>query len=261
MCARRTLELALRGAMAKQEFDVYYQPIINLSDNTIVSFEALIRWQRPERGLILPAEFIPLAEEIGLIVPLGEWVIREACIAAAKWAEHVKVSVNLSPIQLRHPNLVPAVINALAAGGLSPHRLELEITEAVLMENTDATVTKLHRLRDLGVRIAMDDFGTGYSSLTYLRSFPFDKIKIDRSFVKGLGEDETSAAIVRAIAGLGSSLHMTTTAEGVETDQQMRLVRSLGCTEAQGFLFSLPRPAGEISRLIAPKPERAASAA
>jgi len=250
MHARRMLELALRAALSKQEFEVYYQPIINLNDNTITSFEALIRWHHPERGMISPVEFIPLAEEIGLIVPIGEWVIRRACVDAAKWPQDVKIAVNLSPVQLTHPNLVPVVVNALAASGLAPHRLELEITEAVLMQNTEVTVATLHRLRHLGVHISMDDFGTGYSSLSYLRSFPFDKIKIDRSFVKGLGEGEESAAIVRAVAGLAQSLHMTTTAEGVETEQQMQQVRSLGCTEMQGFLFSPPVSLDRVARLF-----------
>jgi diguanylate cyclase (GGDEF)-like protein len=248
--ARRTLELSLRTALSKQEFEVYYQPIINLNDNTIASFEALIRWHHPERGMISPAEFIPLAEEIGLIVPLGEWIIHKACVDAAQWPENVKVAVNLSPIQLMNPDLMAAVANALAASGLAPRRLEFEITEAVLMQNTEVTIAALHRLRDLGVHITMDDFGIGYSSLSYLRSFPFEKIKIDRSFVKGLGEGEESAAIVRAVAGLAQSLKMTTTAEGVETEQQMQHVRALGCTEMQGFLFSPPVCLGEVARLF-----------
>jgi len=250
MHARRVLELALRSALASQEFEVYYQPIINLANNAITSFEALIRWHHPERGMIPPAEFVPLAEEIGLIVPLGEWVIRKACVEAAKWPKDVRIAVNLSPIQLTHPNLVPVVVNALATSGIEPRRLELEITEAVLMQNTEMTVATLHRLRDLGVRVSMDDFGTGYSSLSYLRSFPFDKIKIDRSFVKGLGEGGESAAIVRAVAGLARSLNMTTTAEGVETEEQMRHVRSLGCTEMQGFLFSPPVCVASVAHLF-----------
>jgi diguanylate cyclase (GGDEF)-like protein/PAS domain S-box-containing protein len=250
MHARRMLELALRNALSKQEFEVYYQPIINLNDNTITSFEALIRWHHPERGMISPAEFIPLSEEIGLIVPLGEWIVRKACFDAAKWPEDVKLAVNLSPVQLTNPNLVSVVVNALAASGLTPNRLELEITEAVLMQNTEVTIATLHRLRDLGVHISMDDFGTGYSSLSYLRSFPFDKIKIDRSFIKGLGDGKESAAIVRAVAGLAQSLHMTTTAEGVETEQQMEHVRSLGCTEMQGFLFSPPICLHDVARMF-----------
>jgi diguanylate cyclase (GGDEF)-like protein len=255
MHARRALELALRCALAKQEFELYYQPIINLDDNTITSFEALIRWHHPERGTVLPGEFISLSEEIGLIIPLGEWIIRRACTDAAKWPADVGVAVNLSPIQLTHPNLVPAVVGALAASGLAPHRLEVEITEAVLMQNTEVTVATLHRLRDLGVHISMDDFGTGYSSLSYLRSFPFEKIKIDRSFVKDLGQGEESAAIVRAVAGLAKSLHMRTTAEGVETEHQMQQVRSLGCTEIQGFLFSPPLSLQDVDRLLKSRTE------
>jgi diguanylate cyclase (GGDEF)-like protein/PAS domain S-box-containing protein len=250
MHARRILELALRSALSKQEFEVYYQPIVSLSDGSISSFEALVRWHHPERGMVSPLEFIPLSEEIGLIVPLGEWIIRKACVDAAKWPEHVKLAVNLSPVQLTNPNLVSVVVHALAASGLAPNRLELEITEAVLMLNTDVTIATLHRLRDLGVHISMDDFGTGYSSLSYLRSFPFDKIKIDRSFIKGLGDGEESAAIVRAVAGLAQSLHMTTTAEGVETELQLDHVRSLGCTEMQGFLFSPPVCVRDVARMF-----------
>lgn len=253
--ARRALELALRSALLRKEFEVYYQPIINLKDNSIASFEALVRWHHPDRGLIAPAEFIPLAEEIGLIVPLGEWIIQTACADAAKWPRHIKVAVNLSPIQLMSPNLMSVVVRALAVSGLAPSRLELEITEAVLMQNTEATIATLHRLRDIGVHITMDDFGTGYSSLSYLRSFPFEKIKIDRSFIKSLGEGEESSAIVRAVAGLAQSLRKTTTAEGVETEQQMQHVRSLGCTEMQGFLFSPPVRVADVARLFKTPPE------
>ena len=250
MRARRALELALRAALARKEFEVYYQPIINLKDNLISSFEALVRWHHPERGLVPPDEFIPLAEEVGLIVPLGEWVIQTACTDAAKWPRHVKVAVNLSPIQLKSSNLMSVVADALAVSGLPPARLEIEITEAVLMQNTEATIATLHRLRDLGVHVTMDDFGTGYSSLSYLRSFPFEKIKIDRSFIMDLSEGEESSAIVRAVAGLAQSLRKTSTAEGVETELQMQQVRSLGCTEMQGFLFSPPVRAAEVAALL-----------
>ena len=186
MKARRALELALRNALATGEFELHYQPLVNLDDRRITGCEALLRWNHPERGMISPAEFIPVAEEIGLIVPLGEWVLRKACADAARWPDDIKVAVNLSPIQVTNQNLVPVVVSALAAAGLPASRLELEITESVLMQNTEATLATLHRLRELGVRISMDDFGTGYSSLSYLRSFPFDKIKIDRSFISGL---------------------------------------------------------------------------
>ena len=250
MRARRALELALRAALARKEFEVYYQPIINLKDNLISSFEALVRWHHPERGLVPPYEFIPLAEEVGLIVPLGEWIIQTACADAAKWPRHIKVAVNLSPIQLKSSNLMSVVADALAVSGLPPARLEIEITEAVLMQNTEATIATLHLLRDLGVHVTMDDFGTGYSSLSYLRSFPFEKIKIDRSFIMDLSEGEESSAIVRAVAGLAQSLRKTSTAEGVETEQQMQQVRSLGCTEMQGFLFSPPVRAAEVAALF-----------
>ena len=202
-------------------------------------------------GAVPPSEFIPLAEEMGLIVPLGEWVLREACTEAARWPDPIKVAVNLSPVQFRNRGLVTTVTQALAAARLAPHRLELEITEAVLLQDDEATVTMLHQLRALGVRIAMDDFGTGYSSLSYLRSFPFDKIKIDRSFIKDIERNRGSAVIIRAIASLGTSLGIETTAEGVETEEQLELVRRAGCTEMQGYLASPPRPAAEVAGLIA----------
>jgi diguanylate cyclase (GGDEF)-like protein len=261
MHARRKLELALRSALANREFEVHYQPIVNLADNTIASCEALMRWNHPDLGMIPPSEFIPLAEEIGLIVQLGEWIIRQACNDAMQWPEHTRVAVNLSPIQVMSTNLMPVVVNALAASGLSPGRLELEITEAVLMQNTEATIATLHRLRNLGVHITMDDFGTGYSSLSYLRSFPFEKIKIDRSFVKGMDSGEESEAIVRAVAGLAQNLRMTTTAEGVETERQMEQVRTLGCTEMQGFLFSPPVRVRDVDRLFAMERRSQAGAA
>ena len=206
--------------------------------------------------------FIPVAEETGLILPIGEWALRQACTDAAKWPDHIKVAVNLSPVQFKSPNLVQMVFAALAASGLSAGRLELEITESVLLHDSAATIATLHQLRSLGVRIAMDDFGTGYSSLGYLRSFPFDKIKIDRCFVSDLSDDNAgSHAILRAVAHLGLSLGMATTAEGVETQEQVDKVRAEGCTEMQGFFFSPPRPIQEIERLFLQSEERAASAA
>jgi diguanylate cyclase (GGDEF)-like protein len=252
MKARRTLELALRAALAKGEFELYYQPLVGLQDDEVTSCEALIRWHHPERGTIVPAEFIPLAEEIGLIVPLGEWVLRKACADAVLWPDHVKVAVNLSPTQVMSKNLVPVVVGALASSGLPAHRLEIEITESVLLQNTEMTLSTLHQLRELGVKISMDDFGTGYSSLSYLRSFPFDKIKIDRCFISGLADGEDSRAIVQAIAGLARNLGIMTTAEGVETQQQLQQVKFLGCTEMQGFLFSPPRRVEEIAQLLWP---------
>jgi EAL domain-containing protein (putative c-di-GMP-specific phosphodiesterase class I) len=233
------------------EFELYYQPLVSLKTNRVTGLEALLRWQHPARGFVSPGEFIPLAEEIGLIVPLGEWVLKAACTEAASWPDDVRVAVNLSPAQFKSGNLVPAVVNALAASGLAASRLELEITESVLLETTDKNYAVLHQLRDLGIRISMDDFGTGYSSLSYLQSFQFDKIKIDRSFIRNLSQNNNGRAIVRAIAGLGISCGITTTAEGVETEDELSALKSDGCTEVQGFLFSPPRPASEIQSLIA----------
>jgi diguanylate cyclase (GGDEF)-like protein/PAS domain S-box-containing protein len=250
MKTRRTLELALRVALANGEFELHYQPLVNLDDRRITCCEALLRWKHPERGLIPPAEFIPIAEEIGLIVPLGEWVLRRACADAMQWPADIKVAVNLSPIQVMNQNLVAVVVGALAAAGLPASRLEVEITESVLMQNSEATLATLHRLRELGVKISMDDFGTGYSSLSYLRSFPFDKIKIDRCFISGLATGDDSVAIVMAIAGLAKHLGIATTAEGVETKQQLQQVKALGCSEMQGFLFSAPRRNDEITQLF-----------
>jgi len=253
MKERRALELALRKAFDQGEFELHYQPVLNLEKREVSCCEALIRWRHPERGMISPADFIPVAEEIGLITALGEWVIRRACDDAAKWPNDVCVAVNLSPTQLGSPGLLPAVLGALAASQLPPHRLELEITEAVLMQNSEVNLRTLHQLRALGIRISMDDFGTGYSSLSYLRSFPFDKIKIDRCFIKGLGEHSESDVIVRAVAGLAENLGMTTTAEGVETRQQLDRVRHLGCTDVQGFFYSPPVSARDLPKLLSPE--------
>jgi diguanylate cyclase (GGDEF)-like protein len=251
MKARRALELELRKALANDEFELYYQPVVNLDGESVQCCEALLRWNHPEQGLIMPADFIPIAEEIGLIVPIGEWVIRRACQDATAWPDDIRVAVNLSPTQLNNSLLFPTVLNALNAAQLPAHRLELEITEAVLMENTEANLRTLHGLRALGIRISMDDFGTGYSSLSYLRSFPFDKIKIDRCFITGLGDDNESAAIVQAVAGLAQQLSMTTTAEGVETRTQLDRVRELGCTDVQGHFYSPPVPARELAAIFA----------
>jgi len=250
MKERRTVELALRHAFDHGEFELYYQPMLNLDTGAVRCCEALLRWHHPTRGMVSPVEFIPVAEDIGLIVALGEWVIRSACADAARWPAHVSVSVNLSPTQLVNKGLLPAVLGALASSQLPPDRLELEITEAVLMQNSEVTLKVLHQLRSLGIRISMDDFGTGYSSLSYLRSFPFDTIKIDRCFIKGLGESSDADAIVEAVTGLADSLRMTTTAEGVETREQLDLVRKLGCTDVQGFFYSPPVPVGELTKLL-----------
>jgi diguanylate cyclase (GGDEF)-like protein len=258
---RRDMELDLRRAFANGEFELHYQPLVDLVVDRVTGFEALLRWKHPEKGMISPADFIPVAEDIGLIVGLGEWVLRKACAEAVKWPDDIKVAVNLSPVQFRSRNLVQVVIGALAYSGLSPLRLELEITESIFLAETEANLAILHQLRELGVRISMDDFGTGYSSLSYLRSFPFDKIKIDRSFVKDLAERPDCGAIVRAISGLGRSLNITTTAEGVETVEQLDWLRAEGCNEVQGFLFSAAKPAAEIAQLLTRFGRRASHAA
>ena len=251
--ARRLLEMDLRAAIAENQFELHYQPILNLETDVVVSVEALVRWHHPRRGMIPPVEFIPLAEETGMIVPLGEWVLRQACAEAVKWAGSIRVAVNLSPVQFKNRNLVSSVMSAVTAAGLAPQRLELEITESVLLQDGAATLATLHTLREFGVRISMDDFGTGYSSLSYLRSFPFDKIKIDRSFIADLATRGDSMAIVRAVTGLGKSLGISTTAEGVETKEQLALLRMEGCTEAQGYLLSRPLPASGIECLLRKK--------
>jgi diguanylate cyclase (GGDEF)-like protein len=250
MQARRIMEQDLRKALAAGEFVLHYQPVVNLASNEISGFEALIRWNHPEKGMVAPATFIPLAEEIGFIVPIGEWVIRQACNTAAKWPGDLHVAVNISAVQFRSPGLLQVIVGALASSGLHPTRLEIEITESVLLQNKETTLELLHQLRALGVRIAMDDFGTGYSSLTYLQCFPFDKIKIDRSFVKDITENTGSLNIVRAVAALANGMGMTATAEGVETSEQLDKITSEGCTEMQGYLFSKPLPAREIERLF-----------
>jgi len=247
---RRSMERDMRTALAQGGFSLYYQPLVNLQTQRITAFEALMRWNHVERGNVPPSEFIPIAEEMGLIVQMGEWALRRACSEAAAWPADVRVSVNLSPLQFSKGNLVSTVVSALAFSGLPPSRLELEITESVLLEKTERNVAILNQLRQMGVRISMDDFGTGYSSIGYLRSFPFDKIKIDQSFVRDLLVDEGSLAIVRAIAGLGVSFGMTTTAEGVETEEQMRCLNLEGCVEVQGYLYSKPVPATEIGGLL-----------
>ncbi|OSI40641.1 putative bifunctional diguanylate cyclase/phosphodiesterase, partial [Bradyrhizobium canariense] len=255
--ARRLLEMDMRAALQRDEFQPYYQPIRDVASGRVVAFEALLRWNHPQRGLIAPLSFIPLAEETGLIIQLGDFVLRSACTDAATWPDDVDVAVNLSPVQFRNPNLIASVTEALALSGLDARRLELEITESVLLQNSEATLTTLHELRAMGVRISLDDFGTGYSSLSYLRSFPFDKIKIDRSFVSELATREDSMAIIRAVTGLGRSLGIVTTAEGVENDGQLELLRREGCTQAQGYLFSKPRPASDVAIMLDRPPLRA----
>jgi diguanylate cyclase (GGDEF)-like protein/PAS domain S-box-containing protein len=258
MKRRRSLEVDLRSALPKNEFVLYYQPILDLETGTIAGCEALLRWRHPQRGMVLPAEFVPVAEETGLINSIGEWVLKQACSDATEWPSSVRVAVNVSPTQFRNSALPLVVVGALAESGLAAQRLELEITESVLMQNNESSLLMLHQLRELGVRIALDDFGTGYSSLSYLRSFPFDRIKIDRSFIADLLEGNEAVAIVHAILSLASSLKMKTTAEGVETPVQHRLLQAAGCDEMQGYLFSQPLPASGIGELI---PLRRGSAA
>ena len=255
---RRQLELDLLSAIDNDELALHYQPLINIADNTISGFEALMRWEHPFRGPVPPSEFIPIAEETGLITALGAWAIRKACEQASTWPAGLRVAVNVSPMQFRSANLVATVSEALAQTGLGPERLELEITETILMQESNSTVQTLHQLRDLGVRISMDDFGTGYSSLSYLRSFPLSKIKIDRAFVKDLGASEASDIIIRSVIDIAKTLKMATTAEGVETKKQLDCLAALGCTEAQGYLLSRPVPVAQVPGVIAqwssPKP-------
>ena len=248
--ARRKLELDLRQAIADEALEVYYQPCVSLADNRITGCEALVRWRHSERGMISPAEFIPIAAETGLINQLGEWVLTTACAEARTWPDDIRLAVNVSPVQFRSGTLALKIVAALSATGLPASRLELEITEAVLIRDDDAALAILHQLRKIGVRIALDDFGTGYSSLSYLQRFPFDKIKIDRCFVSDIAEPGGSSGIVRAVVNIAAERHMTTTAEGVETQQQRQLLRALGCSEMQGYLFSPPRPAAEIRQLF-----------
>ncbi len=246
---RLALETGLRSALSQRELRLVFQPLLNLRDNRICSFEALLRW--PDRGNLAPEQFIAIAEESGLIMPIGQWVLAEACAAAATWPDEIGVSVNLSPVQFRHNrSLVDHVRTALSSAGIRPERLELEITESVFLRDSEDALHTLLKLKELGVRIAVDDFGTGYSSLSYLRRFPFDKIKIDQSFVRDSTASEDSLAIIKALIGLGRSLGMTTTAEGVETEAQLTMIRNEGCTEVQGFLFSAPLPANSVAAMI-----------
>ena len=249
--AKRAMQADLRLALLRDELMLYYQPIIDLTTLKVAGVEALLRWQCPGRGIVSPADFIPIAEESGLIVLIGEWAIRRACQDAARWPDGVRVAVNLSPVQFRTSALVEVVKAALAQSGLAPDRLELEITESIFLEATAATLASLHELRALGVRVALDDFGTGYSSLSYLRSFPFDKIKIDRSFIRDLVENRDSNAITQAITGLAANLGMVTTAEGVETQDQVRVLRERGCTQVQGYLFARPEPPEHMTQVLA----------
>jgi diguanylate cyclase (GGDEF)-like protein len=245
--ARHALESDLRNAIERNEFELHYQPIICTATRSVCGVEALVRWRHPRRGLVPPDSFIPLAEETGLIVPLGAWVLRSACRDAAKWPAHIKLAVNLSSVQFRQDDLFAMVTGALNGAALPAERLELEVTESVLLQNNEQNLALLHRLRDLGISIALDDFGTGYSSLSYLQRFPFDKIKIDRSFVANLTTQTDCVAIVSAVTGLARALDITTTAEGVETEEQLTLLRAAGCGQAQGYLFGRPRVKSELA--------------
>jgi diguanylate cyclase (GGDEF)-like protein/PAS domain S-box-containing protein len=249
--ARLMMEQDLRQTLAHGGFDLHYQPLVHLGRNEVSGCEALLRWRHPERGMVSPAEFIPVAEDTGLINEIGDWVLRTACAEAATWPEHIRLAVNVSPVQLKNQTLALRIAGALAASGLKPGRLEIEITEAVLIRDDEAALAILHQLRDIGVRIALDDFGTGFSSLSYLKRFPFDKIKIDRCFVSDISEVDASSSIVQAVVNIATALNMTTTAEGVETEAQRELLRKLGCTEMQGYLFSAAKPAAEVKRLFA----------
>ena len=247
---RRQVEIDLHRAVANMEFEVFYQPILDVNSRKITAFEALLRWPHKTRGMMSPETFIPLAEETGLITQLGAWVLRRACEEAMTWPDHIGISVNLSPIQFESPSLLPTIVNTLAATGLAPHRLELEITETALLGTEGKNIRILEAIRELGVRVSVDDFGTGYSSLAYLRNFRFDKIKIDRRFIQGLRENEPDAAIVRSIIMLSQNIGVGTTAEGIETEDQLSSVASEGCTLGQGYLFSRPLTAEDASAFI-----------
>lgn len=248
--ARRAMEMDLHEAIRLGQLSLMFQPLFNLSEGRVSAFEALLRWTHPERGMVSPVDFIPLAEDTGLIVPIGEWVLREACRTARTWPDHVRVAVNVSPVQFRNPGLNSVILQALTESGLPPHRLELEITESLFIDNPETTLASLHSLRSLGVRVALDDFGTGYSSLSYLRSFPFDKLKIDRSFIIDLLNSNGATAIIKSITTLAEALGMETTAEGVENAGQLDILREQGCSHIQGYYFSRPITADAIDALL-----------
>ena len=249
--ARRALEQDLRDAITDEQFDLHYQPVVDLKSGSVSSVEALIRWTHPTRGAVSPMDFIPVAEEVGLISAIGEWVLRRACKDAMQWPAGIKIAVNVSPSQFKSTDLVALVTNTLAEVGLDAGRLTLEITESTILQGDDAVLSVLNRLREQGVTIALDDFGTGYSSMSYLRRFPFDTLKIDRSFIRDAADRSDSAAIVRAIASLASSLGMKTVAEGVETNADLDMVRAAGCSHVQGYLFSRPVPVTSVAAVLA----------
>jgi len=248
--ARRAMERDLRHALNSNEIVLYYQPVVNMKRGGVSGFEALARWFHPTEGEIPPSKFIPLAEENGLIGPLGEWIFRAACAEASKWPRDIRLAVNLSSAQIKYRNIAQVILGALAASSLAASRLEIEITESVLLENDAKTLALLNEFRSLGIRIVMDDFGTGYSSLSYLRNLPLDKIKIDQSFIHDLAQKPEARAIVRAIVSLASALNMSVVAEGVETAEQLQIVQAEGCDEVQGYFFSHPQPAAAIMEII-----------
>ncbi|MBN2971160.1 EAL domain-containing protein [Roseomonas aeriglobus] len=251
---RRQMELDLHDAIAEGQLSLMFQPLFDLAQTRVSAFEALLRWNHPTRGLVSPVDFIPLAEDTGLIVPIGEWVIREACRVARTWPDDIRVAVNVSPVQFRNPGLAAVILQALSESGLPPQRLELEITESLFIDNPESTLASLHSLRALGVRVALDDFGTGYSSLSYLRAFPFDKIKIDRSFIIDLLNGDGATAIIKSITTLAEALGMETTAEGVENSDQLDILREQGCSHIQGYYFSKPISEVEVQRMIGTPP-------
>ncbi len=250
MQARRRLEIDLQEAVVRDQFELHYQPVIDATTRAVTGFEALLRWRHPQRGLVSPLDFLAVAEDISLMGTIGAWVLKQGCIEAMHWPAGLRVAINVSPAQFRARWLELDVMAALDASGLPADRLELEITESVLLETAGSTVGMLNRLRELGIRVAMDDFGTGYSSISYLLSIPFDKIKLDRSFVSNLGQSRSALTIIQAVVGLAKGLGMSTTAEGVETEEQLRRLQAEGCTEVQGYLFSKPVPAGEVQDLL-----------
>jgi diguanylate cyclase (GGDEF)-like protein len=259
--ARSALEFELRQAIMCNQFELYYQPFVNLQNGAITGCEALLRWNHPDRGLIMPAEFIPIAEETGLINQLGEWVLRTACAEAMTWPDDIKVAVNVSPVQFNNQALVLTVIGALAASGLPARRLELEVTETAIIHDEEGTPVKLSQLRELGVKIALDDFGTGYSSLSYLHRIPFDKIKIDKSFIDNIASNDRSLAIVQAVIMVAKTRNVTVVAEGVETEQQRELLRTVKCSEMQGYLFSRPVPVQDLLQFFPARAQTAADTA
>jgi diguanylate cyclase (GGDEF)-like protein len=256
---RRRVEIELRNALVQGELELFYQPIVRVAGRRVIGFEALIRWRHPTLGIISPAEFIPIAEENGFIIPIGRWALNTACLEASRWPGALRVAVNLSSLQFRSGNLVETVAIALKTSGLPPSSLELEITESTMMQDTEATLVIINEIKAFGVRIAMDDFGTGYSSLAYLQRFPFDKVKIDRAFVRDSGQT-TNLAIIRAVVSIAGNMGIETTAEGVETEEQFARVAAEGCNEVQGYLFSRPRPRSEITAMIAEQTPHPAAA-